>query len=688
MTAMPKPLHEVARLTRQKDWGGLADWLQQQGQELLAKGFRQQLLDLLRTIPGIERQPEPWLEYWLGRCRMGNDLPRASEHFTRAFQSFDLDGDPEGRVSSLASLLDSLWLMQEDCHDFDPWITQLEPLKQFLIDRRREDLLDDLSRSAFAALSVRQPDHPDLPFWEARSLKRLASNEPIEESMLRGLQLMLHYTWNTGQRAAAELVLETLDTRIGKQQHSGFVHCLFHVVHAAYLMWFDPDIHACARVVERGLQLSRELQLPDWDLPLMNSMLYACCAEEDLAAADRWSDRLKQCIRLHPRPMDRAIHYHFLAYRAWLRQRPKDALPAIRQAVEITDSRAYRYPWLLCSLAEAVLTADTGQPRQALLRLGRLRRIAGRFNSDNSRYTALMNAAVILLKQGHRQACLAYLGQAMELGARHRYSRTPWLRTDDLSRLCALAFEQRLQPDHAAYLVHSLGLRAPSEAITGRVPWPWPCRIRVLGGIRIEPGSTDEEDSRSPTSLYRLLLTLVAAGPDGLDIEQLGDRLWPDSEGDKAYRRLKTTVHRLRKRLGSANTVRHANRRISLDPSVVWVDAWAFERSTPAKDTPIEELDRSIALFRGPIVNLNEEDALLWNYACRLADRHGALVRQRAEACASSEQALQIWRQAIAVNPQPGFFQGAIDCLEHQNRNDEALRLRQALTQWQFKTSP
>jgi len=685
---MPGPLPEISELRHGNDWKRLSDRLRCDGNSLLSAGLRQELLDLLQQTPLPARRNEPWLEYWLGRCRMNDDLLRACEHFTRAWQGFERNDDLEGKATSLASLLDTLWLMQEDCHDFDPWIARLEPLKQLLTDRQREDLIDILSRSAFAALYVRQPDHPALPYWESRSLECLASNEPIEESMLRGLQLMLHYTWNTGQRAAAELVLETLDTRIAKQRHSGFVHCLFHVVHAAYLLWFEPDIDACARVVERGLQLSQERQLPDWDIPLMNSMLYACCAEENITAAEYWSDRLKQCIRLHPRPMDRAIHYHFIAYRAWLRQHPKNALPAIRQAVAITDSHAYRYPWLLCSLAEAILIADTGQPRQALLRLGRLRRVARRFNSDNSRYTALMNAAVIWMKQGRKRTCLAYLKQAMKLGAEHRYSRIPWLRLDDLTRLCALALEQGLQADHAAYLVHSLGLRAPPEAIAGRIPWPWRCRIRILGGIHIEPGSGGEEDSRTPASLYRLLLTLVAAGPDGLDIEQLTDRLWPDSEGDKAYRRLKTAIHRLRKRLGTAKAVHHANRRISLDPSVVWVDAWAFEQAAPAKDAPAEELDRSIALFQGPVVNLNEEDALLWNYACRLADRHAALVRQRADACANDEQALLVWRQAIAVNPQPGFFQGAIDCLEHQNRNDEALHLRQALTQWQRQDAP
>jgi DNA-binding SARP family transcriptional activator len=52
--------------------------------------------------------------------------------------------------------------------------------------------------------------------------------------------------------------------------------------------------------------------------------------------------------------------------------------------------------------------------------------------------------------------------------------------------------------------------------------------------------------------------------------------LWPEAEGDAARQALRTTVHRLRRLLGSAEAVLQGEARVALDAGRVYVDLWAW----------------------------------------------------------------------------------------------------------------
>ncbi len=74
-----------------------------------------------------------------------------------------------------------------------------------------------------------------------------------------------------------------------------------------------------------------------------------------------------------------------------------------------------------------------------------------------------------------------------------------------------------------------------------------------------------------------LLMALVAEGCYKIPAVRLADRLWPDSEGDRAMQNLKVALHRLR-RLGCApgespvNWVHVKHGHVSLVRGVCWVE--------------------------------------------------------------------------------------------------------------------
>ena len=86
-----------------------------------------------------------------------------------------------------------------------------------------------------------------------------------------------------------------------------------------------------------------------------------------------------------------------------------------------------------------------------------------------------------------------------------------------------------------------------------------------------------------------LLMALVAEGCYKIPAVRLADRLWPDSEGDRAMQNLKVALHRLR-RLGCApgetpvNWVHVKHGVVSLVRGLCWVDVHEMEALLDARE--------------------------------------------------------------------------------------------------------
>ena len=75
-----------------------------------------------------------------------------------------------------------------------------------------------------------------------------------------------------------------------------------------------------------------------------------------------------------------------------------------------------------------------------------------------------------------------------------------------------------------------------------------------------------------------LLKALIALGGGDVPTDKLIDILWTEPlEGDE-QKAFDVTVHRLRKLLGHEKAIQVTDRRVSLNPQIVWVDLWALER--------------------------------------------------------------------------------------------------------------
>ncbi len=138
--------------------------------------------------------------------------------------------------------------------------------------------------------------------------------------------------------------------------------------------------------------------------------------------------------------------------------------------------------------------------------------------------------------------------------------------------------EADIEPDFVARLIkeRSLELDAANSAL---LDWPWPLRVQTLGQFRVfrdgEPIAFTGKAQRRPLDLLKVV---IACGGRDVSEERVIEALWPRIDGDSAHQSFTTTLHRLRKLLGTERAIQLSDGKLTLDGRLIWLDTWAFEQ--------------------------------------------------------------------------------------------------------------
>lgn len=144
------------------------------------------------------------------------------------------------------------------------------------------------------------------------------------------------------------------------------------------------------------------------------------------------------------------------------------------------------------------------------------------------------------------------------------------------AQLYARALNAGIESDFLFNAIRSGGLSAPDGDCE---LWPWPIKVYTLGRFTIlrdeDPIRFSGKAQRKPVEL---LMALIALGGREVPTAELADALWPEAEGDAAYRALITNLQRLRQLLERPYAIVLSGTLVSINRELVWVDSWAFER--------------------------------------------------------------------------------------------------------------
>jgi DNA-binding SARP family transcriptional activator len=255
--------------------------------------------------------------------------------------------------------------------------------------------------------------------------------------------------------------------------------------------------------------------------------------------------------------------------------------------------------------------------------------------------------------------------------------------------LCGAALELDADTVFACKTIAARALACPDIGITR---WPWPLRVRTLGGFALERDGVPFKFARkAPKRLLDLLRLITALGARQVDAGRVAATLWPDAEGDEARDALKTMLHRARMLLG-ADFLIVRDGQIGFDEAMTWVDTRAFEHicgrieallgtATRVQQVDDGELEKRrlqlFSLYRGHFFG----EAELPPWALPLRDRLRArfirsadMLGQRLERVGRSEHAIALYRAALEQdNLAEELYQRLISCHLALGENAQAL---------------
>ncbi len=649
----------AAVLCEARDWECLVALILQHAPALLAQGRSRPLEDWLNHLPAVLLDATPWLLYWRGACLMPVDPASARLVYERAFNAFKEHGDVAGTLLSWAGVVETICYGHEDCTLLDRWIGTLDELMGGLGRFPSLEIEARVAAAMVTALAWRAPCRPDFDHWAGRAL-----SHRTPATLLPNLQTMwavMRRDYFAGDSEKFVQAREQFRQLVGSQDCPPMAHLMLSISEARY---FDQagQHEACVKVALQGLAIAKREGIHVLDDELLANAIIGALNANDWRRARGWLDEMRSCHAAR-KSLTAPLHH-------WLKARETLICGDIREALHYSDlvlKKIALFPAVFSSyglLLRARALHAAGRHEDAAACLAHAHRDAAKLASPLVEFHLLMAGAEFQLDRGCEAQGLTTLRKALNLGKAGGYLNIEVDVPAATARLCVRALEAGIEAEYVRMLIRKRGL-VPDEPPHHLESWPWPLTVHTLGTFRLEkdgePLSFSGKVRRKP---LLLLKALIALGGQEVREAQVSDLLWPEAEGDAAHSAFTTTLSRLRDLLGVEHAIKVQDGRVTLEPRLCWVDAWAFERGVSAIEARLRDLHKTqrptregarpdlstmisqaMDLYRGHF--LVEEAAEIWTVSARerLRTKFLRLLLDWGELLEAAEQ----WKDAVAI---------------------------------------
>jgi DNA-binding SARP family transcriptional activator len=611
-----------------EDWDGATAVILSHARGLVMDGRWLTLKAWIALLPKTQVARTPWLAAWFGSALILVDPPRAKAALSRAFEALDGAGDERGRLFCATGIIETCNIDHSEFGDLDRWIGVLERALAANAGFRSDTERLRVHTAFMIAAMLRQPGHPRLPCTVQAVRAAVTQELPPTLKADTATQLLEYFCFTGDLRGARALVREVAplfeQSELPPFRRAGWL--VFFSYYAALVGAYDEGLEALDRlrtiVQDFGMTWFRFFDLFFRALLqlLSPTPLSATTLMQQLEAKVDAS-RAGEVAQYQ---LARVLLYQALG-------EPSLAVYHGDLCLEAARSTASPFFNILFQTVVASAFVDAGQHERALELVGQAQsRAAGTVHAHHEPLM-LMVEAYARLAAHEQDRARSLLAQALRRArAEQSAASFRWLVTG-LRRLLAVALVDGIEPEYARALIAEFAITAESPELE---EWPWPIRIRTLGGFAL---AVDGAPLRSPRKAQKkpleLLKALIAQGGQAVSAAQLSESLWPDADGDTAAAAFEVTLRRLRKLLGRDDAVQLADGRLSLNGGCCWLDTWAFERAhsrmehlaaaAPSMtDAELEAVSqRLVALYAGHFLAGDEEKPWLLGRRQRLASQ-------------------------------------------------------------------
>lgn len=661
-----------------KDWKGLAGLIMDRA-ESLAEGARIGLLESwIAALPAEAAAGSPWLLYYSGLCRLPFDPVDARVRFEAAYRLFRPRGEAKGTFMAWSMIVETYMYEWRDFRPLNHWVREFESITEEF-DYPSVEVEEKAAICIFSALVFCQPQDPSLPHWLDRAIGIMHESQDNTQRLSIGRNLILYYLW-MGYVTKAGVVVESLASAVKAPGLSELPLLMF--MRSAVLFYFYSASHRKALdLIDEGLKIAERSGIHLMDAMFWGQGVYNSINIGDLARAEFYLSKIVGS--LNRKLCYENIYYH---HQASIIARYKGDSASAREHSEMCLKLTVESGTTFMSIPALYVSAHAmieAGPSDITRQIADLKEISEKTGSKLAEYTIVVLEMLLAVRARDEARVLERLGKAIGFGRDYGLKFIPFCRPDKLSSVFSMALEAGVETRYVKELIKTNNLAgyAP-EGSTDE--WPWPVRIYTLGRFELyTDNSRVVFDGRAQQKPLALLKALIALGGRGVPLEEAADALWPDSDGDTAYRACATTLHRLRKLIGNDRAILVSEGALTLDPRLCWVDVWRFNSLLNEAESGVDCLKtahlerKAVELYRGPFL-AGEKLSCIVPARERLRDRfikHAGLLASRHEDSGELNSAIELYNKGIEADElAERFYLGLIVCHAREGNRSEAIK--------------
>ncbi|MBI1910771.1 MAG: hypothetical protein HYS21_02085 [Deltaproteobacteria bacterium] len=682
------------------DWKGLNGLILTHGTALLAQGRFQVLESWISSIPDKVIEGEAWLLFYRGLCRLPFSPPEARKDLVPAYGLFKSEEDRTGIFLSWSGVVDTFIYEWRDFRPLDNWIAELEGLSRKYNEFPSPEIEERVSSCMFSALMFRQPQHPQLPKWEEK-VRSIIQNSPDDNrKMFIGYHLILFYLW-TGQNAKAGTIINTLSPAFGAKRAATLPQLMWYFSEALYnyhISCYEDGLKA----VEEGVKIAEET-----GIRLINSLLYGAGILNSVSMGNielgiKYLNKLA-AGRTRVTCFDLIFFHHHSARIALKEFDHSSALEHAKLSWKHSVETGSPFLENIMHYTYAYILIEGGKANSVPVHIAEIRAVGRLTKSALFEYSCLVMEAIMALKNDDDKLCVERFSKAIIIGKAQKIRFFPLLVPQSAALLCARALEAGFDVEYIKDAIRMNNLTVSSHIEIEE--WPWVLRIYTLGRFEVWKDNKKIEFSRKAQQRpLDLLKALISFGGKNVPEEQITDALWPDSDGDMAHQSFATTLHRLRKLLGTEKAIQYSDGMLTIVNNYCWVDIWGFDYLGGKADSALKAghqdkakalVERAVELYKGHFLACELKEPWAIPARERLRDKfikYIGILGSFSEESGNYGKALELYLKGIEVDElAEKFYQKLMVCHKLSGNRSEAIKIYnrcQAVLSAQLKIEP
>jgi LuxR family transcriptional regulator, maltose regulon positive regulatory protein len=664
-------------LLEARQWPEAANMIVQIAPMLMQQGRFKTLSIWVDALPQPLASHSAWLTYWRGMGQMAIAFQDAATTFQHAYEMFVAEKDELGQMLAIAAILQHHHISYPDFGGMVPWIGVLADLLRS--EPRFPSASVELSvlTGLFTAIVMADPANPRLAECRDR-IAKLMRSDVDSQSRASAVVALMNYFAIAGDILQWRAVLPNSESR-HEGKELGPALRIQNIWMHAFQYHLTGDAQRCPALLDVGIEIANGHGLPLFATRLILAKLQATDFGSHAAELSEGLSRLEPEFTFAPPLM--VSQFRYVSAMFHLAQgNLQTAMRDIEAAAANVRTTGYPMGQALIFLGMGQVLCEVGRLDDAATWLSLSQKAMDGFPSPLLDFNGGLLRAEIARKRDQSDIFVDTLAATLAVGRAQGYGNEIHAYPVLLPRLIPYALDHAIEVEYCRGLIRKRNFQPPAREVPA---WPWPIQIHSLGRFQVQ---VDDQllEIRGKSQLKPLnLLKAMLVSRNGVEIDVLLDRYWPDLDGDAARNAFDLAVHRLRKYLKHKNAVVVSQGRLLLDDRAVWVDAFvlaAFGEADYADEAPGDQVRRLLLLYRGPFL---ADEADPWMFAARerLRSKFLRCVGEMGDILQASHSygaETDLYLQVLEIEPlAEQVYRSLMHSLMAQGRHAEALRVYQ-----------